>query len=149
MLFAAVWAVSALGYLGLVGQLSAAEVGLALGCGLAAAIWAAALRTAGLLHFRFEAAAVGAALRALAHLPRAIAEVGAALLRGHGGSVVRQHFIHGRDQIPADVGRRAMVLLTISLAPDKFAVRVPPGRDRLELHSLVPIAAQADPRWPT
>lgn len=149
LLFAAMWGVSALGYLGLVGQLSTAEAGLALACGVAAALWATALRTAGVLHFRFEAAAAVAATRALARLPRAVAQVAEALVRGQGGRVVRQRFVHGRDQTPADAGRRAVVLLTTSLAPDKFALRFPLGRDQLELHSLVPLLAETDPRWPS
>jgi multisubunit Na+/H+ antiporter MnhE subunit len=149
LLFVAIWAVSALAYVGLVGQLSVAEAGLGLACGLAAAVWSTALSVAGGLHFRFEATAAGAATRALTRLPRAVAQVVAAFVRGEGGRVVRQRFIHGRDQTPADAGRRAIILLTISLTPDKFALRFRSNRDQVELQSLVPISAETDPRWPT
>lgn len=145
----AAWALLSAAYLLLVGQLEADEIGLALACGLAAAIWFGEVASVGPLRFRFEPTAVAVAARAVAGLPRAVAEVVPALFRGFNGRVVRQAFARGREGDPADAARRAVVLLAVSLAPDKFALRLPERRDELELHSLVEPAAETDARWPT
>lgn len=142
------WAPLVAAYFVLVGQLSADEVGLALACGLGAAIWLGRITRVAELHFRLERAAAGATLRAIATLPRAVLKVAAALLRGSNGRVVRQRFVHGNNRDPADAARRAVSLLAVSLAPDKFALRLPGRRDELELHSLVESDPAGDARWP-
>lgn len=142
------WALLAAAYLLLVGQLTADEIGLALGCGLAATIWFTALGQVAWIRFRFEPAAARAAIRALAGLPLAVAETAAALVRGRAGVIVRQPFVRGRERDPADAARRAVSVLAISVAPDKFAVRLPERRDEIELHSLVEAPSETDARWP-
>jgi len=153
VVFTTIWGLSALAYLGMAGQVSVAEIGLAFACGLIAAFWAIALETVAEIHLRFETAAGAAAVRALANLPGAIAKATVALVSRRGGAVVRQQFIRGREQMPADAARRATALLAMSLAPDKFVLRIPLGRDEIELHTLVTNSAvanstSADLRWP-
>ncbi len=148
LLFVGAWGLLSLGYLLLVGQLSADEIGLALACGLAAAGWSVAIRRVAVLGFRFEPAAAWVIITAVAKLPRTIAAVATALLHARNGTVVWELFIRGRDLDLSDAARRAVVLLAVSLTPDKFALRLPHGRDEIELHSLVGSPAQSDLRWP-
>jgi hypothetical protein len=145
----AAWAPLAALYLLLVGQLTADEIGLALVCGLAATIWLGKIASVVELRLRLEPAAVGALVRAIAGLPGAVVRAAVALARGSGGEVLRQQFAFGRVEDPRDAGRRAMALLTVSLAPDKFALRAIEQRQQIELHSLVGVSAETDPRWPT
>ncbi len=149
LILLAAWVLSSAAYLLLVGQLSADEIGLALACGLAAAFWFGKIASVARLRFRVEPAAAAAAMRAVAGLPVAVLKVAAALVRGSNGGVVRQTFVRGREGDPSAAARRAMALLAVSLAPDKFALRLPERRDQIELHTLVEPSAAADPRWPT
>lgn len=148
LLLLGAWALLSLVYLLLVGQLSADEIGLALACGLGAAVWSAAIRKVSVLRFRFEPTAAAVMITALAKLPRAMADVAIALIRARSGTVIREPFVRGRDLDPADAARRAVVLLAVSLTPDKFALRIARGRDEIDLHSLVGPPAPADMRWP-
>ena len=149
LLFVGAWGLLSLGYLLLVGQLSADEIGLALACGLAAAGWSVAIRRVAVLGFRFEPAAAWVIITAVAKLPRTIAAVATALLHARNGTVVWELFIRGRDFDLADAARRAIAMLAVSLTPDKFALRLPAARDQIELHTLAPVPAETDPRWPT
>ena len=148
LLFIGAWALLSLAYLLLVGQASADELGLTMACGLGAAVWSVAIRKVAVLRFRFEPTAAAVMITALAKLPRAVADVAAALVRVQPGLMVRESFVRGRDLDPADAARRAVVLLASSLTPDKFALRMPHGRDEIELHSLVGPPAKSDARWP-
>lgn len=148
LMLIAVWPVLFAAYLLLVGRLSADEVGLAVACGLAATAWVGALAVAAKVRFRFEPAAAGTMARAFAGLPLGVAKTARALVRGHGGRVVRRPFVAGRERDPDDVARRAVVVLAVSLAPDRFAVRIPEGQDQIELHSLAGPPAESDARWP-
>lgn len=148
MLLAAAWVFSAVIYIGFAGQISTEEVALAVGCGLAAAIWIAALRHVAALHFQFERPAFGALSRALISLPRAVARVAGALASGHRGEIVRHVFVRGRDLDPADAARRAVAVLAISLTPDRFVLRIEPARDEIDLHTLPPTSTAVDIRWP-
>jgi len=151
------WVVLAPLYLLFVGEISAHEAMLAALCGGVAAGWFTALRHVGSPRFRFQRAMLGAAGRAVGQLPGAAAAVAAAIVRGRCGYVAEQHFLHGRDTEPADASRRAAVLLAVSLAPDRFALRLPEHEDRLVLHTMqAPKAGKSpktgkspDPRWPT
>ncbi|HEY3912050.1 MAG TPA: hypothetical protein VGM07_19495 [Stellaceae bacterium] len=149
LILLAAWVLLSAIYLLLAGQLPGDEIGLALACGAAAACWFGKVASVAERRFRFEPAAAAVAVRAVAGLPRAVVKVAAALVRGAGGKVVRQPFLRGRTGDPADAARRAAALLAVSLAPDKFALRLPERRAELELHSLVEPSAATDPRWPT
>ena len=63
------------------------------------------------------------------------------------GRLVRQEFYQGTER-PQDAGRRGLVTLSASLAPNAFVIDIPPGEDALVLHWLVCVPTAADPLWP-
>lgn len=140
-------------YLLFVGQLSFEESGLALASGVAAALLAASLTAVSKIHFRFEPAAAAAFGRAMANIPVAAARVAAVFLRAIAskatGSVIMQTFMFGRDRDPAAVTRRAVAILAVSLAPDRFALCTSRERREIKLHTLVKPRKKDDPRWLT
>ena len=72
----------------------------------------------------------------------------AALLRrpaGAAGQIVELPFRHGDAR---DAGRRAIVTLGASLAPNGFVLRMPAERDVMVMHRLVPAGQSADAEWP-
>ncbi|MCQ8278089.1 hypothetical protein NFI95_06465 [Acetobacteraceae bacterium KSS8] len=74
----------------------------------------------------------------------------AAILRrpdGRAGTIETVAFRHGGDD-PQAAGRRALVVLGASLAPNGFVLAAPRGRDTLVMHKLAPSRDPADPRWP-
>lgn len=148
LMLIAVWPLASASYLLLVGQASADEIGLAIACGLGATLWFGALAGVARVRFRFEPEAAMAAARAFAGLPLGVARTAGALMRGRGGRVVGQPFVEGRERAPADAARRAVAVLAVSLAPDRFALRLPEGRGRLEMHSLAGAPEKSDARWP-
>lgn len=131
-------------YLVLVGQLAADEIGLAAGCALCCLAWSLALRRVARVRFRFSAAALGMAGRAVAGLPRAIAEVAPALLAPRRGSIRHQPLAHGARG-STGAGWRAVALLATSLAPDRYALRWAPSGEAVDVHvlSLRPAAGHA------
>lgn len=80
--------------------------------------------------------------------------VGGALLRAVGrrpggmlGEVVRQPFRQG-GEAPADAGRRGLVILSASVAPNGYALHIPEGEDVLVMHRLVSVPPSPDRDWP-
>jgi hypothetical protein len=63
------------------------------------------------------------------------------------GVLSEQRFEFG-SRAPADAGRRALVTLAVSLAPNKYVVAISPGQRRFILHELVHVKASPDERWP-
>lgn len=63
------------------------------------------------------------------------------------GEVVRQPFRQG-GQDPRDAGRRGIVLLSASLAPNGYGLHLPAGEDVLVMHRLAKVARSPDPEWP-
>ncbi len=148
LMLIAVWPLVSAAYLLFVGQASADEVGLAIACGLGATLWLGVVAGAAGVRFRFELEAAAAAVRALAGLPLGVARTAGALMRGYPGRVVGQRFVEGRERDPADAARRAVAVLAVSLAPDRFVLRILEGRDRLEVHGFTAAPAESDARWP-
>jgi hypothetical protein len=64
---------------------------------------------------------------------------------GEMGMIVEQPFIHGDEH---DGGRRAVVVLGASLAPNGFVLRVPSRRNVLVMHRLAPVPPNPDAVWP-
>lgn len=63
------------------------------------------------------------------------------------GEVARQPFRQGgRD--PRDAGRRGMVTLSASLAPNGYVLHMPEGEDVLVMHRLAKVPPSLDPEWP-
>ena len=92
--------------------------------------------------------------RSLAGLVTDTARVGWRLLvavwrrpAGQAGLIARQRFRPGDDNA-TDAGRRALVTLGLSIAPNGFAVGLAPGEDALLVHRLVAVPADADRDWP-
>lgn len=63
------------------------------------------------------------------------------------GSLSRQPF-HAADQ-PSGRGRRALVTLAISLAPNGYVLDQPAGEARLLMHRLTTARPSNDAEWPT
>lgn len=151
ILFLFAWAGAALAYVLFAGQFSPDELVAAAACGLAVSLWWLALRKQAPRVFRFEPRAGSAVFRATASLPAATAKVAArlavAVASGRGGELAHRPFVHGREDDPADAGRRAVAVLALSLAPDSFAVRDHAGEDSLAVHAILPRAPEIDARW--
>jgi hypothetical protein len=149
--FTLAWAVCSVAYLLFCGQFSTEELAAAALCGLAGALWRLAIRRAAPFQFRFVRGAAGAAFRAAAGLPSATLRVAAKLLetiaKGGEGAITTAPFFGGRQDDPADAGRRAVAVLGVSLAPDSFVIRLPEGENQIHAHALVKNAGGADARW--
>lgn len=63
------------------------------------------------------------------------------------GQVSRQPFRQG-GQDARDAGRRGMVMLSVSLAPNGYGLHVPEGEDVLVMHRLARVPPSPDPEWP-
>ena len=99
---------------------------------------------------------VRACLHALASLLLDSGRVGRALMRAllHGpadaaGTVTPQPFHVGGRRDPSDAGRRGLVILGTSLAPNGFVLGLSPDEKNLLLHRLVPVEPSRDTEWPT
>ncbi len=83
-------------------------------------------------------------------LARDTVKVGGALARGIGGAAVKgmiqRQLFDTRDDTRAAVGRRAVVMLATSVAPNRFVLEE--EGDSLLLHRLVPAPASEDTEWP-
>lgn len=138
-------------YLLLAGQASATEFVAAAPAVLLAVGTGWALRTHADRRMQVQAPWRQVLLRLLASVGADSVRVGAALLRAvmrpaaHVGAVSRQAFPAGGDQ-PYEAGRRALVVLGASLAPNGFVLDV--AADALSLHRLAPAKPQGDTEWP-
>jgi hypothetical protein len=141
-------------YFALAGTISASEV-------LASAIAVAIAGTAAWAHLRVSPRMLLKApwLRMAASVARALAsdsaQVGKRLLTalwkspvGPAGLVAEQPFEAGVSSDPAERGRRALVTLAASIAPNRFVVRAAPDEQRLLMHELRHVHSSADRRWP-
>lgn len=103
------------------------------------------------LHARVPVAVVG---RTLLSLATDSIRVGVVLLHamrrrpaGRVGAVVEVPFRSGVER-PADAGRRGVVTIAASLAPNGFVLAVPRTREILLMHTLAPVPPPADRNWP-
>ncbi len=146
-------------YLTLAGQASGTE----LGAGIPAACLVAAF--AGLQHRgRTRSLCLGAPWHRLLLVPLAAlvtdsVRVGRMLLRAIvlskqavAGTIDLQPFDPGRER-PADAGRRALVTLASSFAPNGFVLDIPPSVilgdvEVLLMHRLAPSPPEPDAEWP-
>jgi hypothetical protein len=67
--------------------------------------------------------------------------------RGAAGMVMRQPF-HPGEASALDAGRRGLVTLGLSLAPNGYVLRIPDDRTALLIHRLAPAAPDANQDWP-
>jgi hypothetical protein len=125
-------------YLLFAGQGSTDELVAAAACGLAGALWAAALGQVATQRFRWTRQALDALVRGVARLASGAAQVAGGLVRALFGRaqsrLVEQPFARGRRDDRTDAAWRAGVVLGRSVAPDSFVVRAPEDRDLLKLH---------------
>ena len=102
--------------------------------------------------FAFDTRALGEIGRALKGLPGATVRVGGCLVRailhGAAGRQAAVPFDIGLRGEPAEAGRRALVVLATSLAPDSFVLRVPGSKGQLLYHALSGHVPGGDRRWP-
>jgi hypothetical protein len=137
-------------YLLFAGQATRAELCAGL---LAAALGTALrfyLRRAGEYSFRPDAPWGRLVVRVAASLARDTIIVGRALVRASVGRPVRGLAQHQAFMVggPAAAGRRAVVVLAASIAPNGFVERVATEEQALVLHRLVSTSPREDRLWP-
>ncbi len=147
-----VWLGGTASYLILAGQVSLDEVAAGVVLGGLGAAWQRAVLRDTARRFRFERPALGAVGGALLRFPGATIRVGTrlaeALRRDVAGRREERPFHRGRVADPRDAGRRAVVVLGTSLAPDSYALRLPLDEEVIAFHVLTGEAPGGDPRWP-
>ncbi|RYC32292.1 hypothetical protein D3273_09700 [Lichenibacterium minor] len=148
-----VWLGGAAAYLVLAGQLSPDEIAAAVLLGGLGAGWHFAVMHDGARTFRFERPALRTVGTSFAGLPGATLRVGArlaaALVRPVAGRRVEHDFHRGTADDPRDRGRRAVVVLATSLAPDSYALDLPLDEETIVFHALTASGPSRDPRWPS
>jgi hypothetical protein len=150
-----VWLLSfAAFYLLLAGQTSVTELIATAPIALAAALCAAALH--GQQRHRIAARAPWPRLvfRVMRALVADSWRIGGILCRamirrphGEAGSLASQPF-DGDGATPRDAGRRAIVVIANSIAPNGIVLDPRPAGGSLRIHRLAPARAAADTRWP-
>ena len=140
-------------YLALAGSPSLQEGAAALLCGTLSALWVRQVRACGDRHLRVRPPALAPVLPALAELPRQTARVGARLWRA-----ARKGDVAGEDRCalphavancplarnyPEAAGACALSVLTASLSPDAYVLRLEPERGRILLHAFLPEGDEA------
>lgn len=149
-----VWIVLTCFYLLFAGQASVSEMIAGVPAAALATCIALLLRRARSRPLRLRAPWPRVVGRPLASLFPDAVRVGRVLLAalrrrpdGPVGMSSRQPFRHGDDDA-ADAGRRGLVTLGISLAPNGYVLSIPDGQDVLLMHRLVPSAPDSDTEWP-
>jgi hypothetical protein len=137
-------------YLLFAGEVSRNELACALVLASAGTAWVHLVRAGAPRRFAVVRA-IAPVGKALARLPVATFFSGGALLdaarRGaSAGRARRCRFVHGADDDPQERTRRALAVLSASLAPDRFVVTLARGDEAL-LHDLGAGAALPDERW--
>ena len=152
----AVWILFAGAYLLFAGQVSTTEAIAGVAATTMAAAFAILLRRAQSRALQLNAPWLRVIGRPLASLYPDAIRVGGMLLQaiwrrpdGPMGTISRQSFHHGADHAAADAGRRAMVGLAISFAPNGYMLSMPDGQDVLVMHRLAPAPPSPDQEWPT
>lgn len=136
-------------YLVLAGQLALSEIVAGVLAGLLATAASLGLKAATQRQFALRAPwhrlvvrASWAVLRDIVRVALALAE---AATGGQGGMIARQPFA-GAGAGSAAAGRRALVTLVASIAPNGYVTDV--ASTALELHRLAPAPPAADREWP-
>lgn len=148
-----IWLAGAVAYMVLAGQFSPDEVAAAVVLGGLGAGWHFAVMHDGARRFRFERPALRVVGASLLGLPGATLRVGArlaaALLHPVEGRRIEQPFHRGTAADPRDRGRRAVVVLATSLAPDSYALDLPLDEETITFHAFTGSSPGRDPRWPS
>ncbi len=149
-----VWLSGTAAYLVLAGQVSLDEVVAGVVLGGLGAVYHAANGRCSRHSFTFERRAGLEAFQAIRGLPGAILRVGSrlgtALMHDVEGHMVEQPFHRGRLDDRRDGGRRAIVVLATSLAPDSYVLRLPLDEETIVIHAITdqPPGTGTDPQWP-
>jgi hypothetical protein len=148
------WIVLAAFYLFLAGQFSTTEVIAGAPAATMVAAFAALLHRARTRHLRLHAPWPLAIGRPLASLFPDAFRVGAILLSalwrrpaGSAGLITTQPFRRGDDSAD-DAGRRGLVTLGASLAPNRYVLGLRDDQDALVMHCLAPAPPRPDREWP-
>jgi hypothetical protein len=155
MLFGAiVWIVLVGFYFLLAGEISLTETIAGLPTAAVAAGFALALRRTETQRLRLQAPWLHVIAKPLASVLPDVFRVGRVLLSvlwrrpsGPIGAVARQPFRHGGDDAKS-AGRRALVTLGISFAPNGYVLSSPGEMDALVLHRLALVPPEPDREWP-
>lgn len=158
------WLVFAALYTFFAGQISLTEVIAGASAAALAAICTARLHNKQSRHIRLRAPWPKLLLRPLAALVTDTVRVGAILVsalwrrpNGPVGMITKQPFRHAHDKpdsgmgdkdAAVDAGRRGLVTLAASVAPNGYVVRIPHDQDALIMHRLAAVAPSEDTAWP-
>ncbi len=144
----ATWVVLAAFYLLCAGEIGADEVIAAVASGLVGTALSALIRRDAGRRFRLRAPWPRVVLRPLADLAPDAVRVARVLLSRHPhGEAVVQPFAPG-GATPEDAGRRALVTLAASLAPNGYVLRILDASDGLVMHRLAHVPPLRDRAWP-
>ncbi|HST74099.1 MAG TPA: hypothetical protein VLJ20_01915 [Acetobacteraceae bacterium] len=142
------WTVLAAFYLLCAGGFTADELIVAAASGLVGTGLSVLIRRDAERRFRLRAPWRRVILRPLANLAPDAARVARVLLSAHPrGEAVVQPFAPG-GATPRDAGRRALVTLAASLAPNGYVLRIPDASDGLVMHRLAHVPPPQDKVWP-
>ena len=136
------------------GQLSTTEVVAGLPAATVAAAFAVLMHRARSRDLDLHAPWLRVVVGPLAALIPDAIRVGAVLLSalwrrplGPVGVITKQPFRHGDDSV-GDAGRRGLVILSASLAPNGYVLYLPSNQDALITHRLVATTPRPDREWP-
>ncbi|HET7570248.1 MAG TPA: hypothetical protein VFK96_06645 [Gammaproteobacteria bacterium] len=149
-----VWCSAYAGYLLFAGTISSHELGTSAGLAVGAVTWSFMIVHCSPRRFAMTPAHAVAWLKAIGSLVPSLGRTlmlfaRIAVLGGSPGRALELPFVRGADDDPEACARRASALLIASLAPDSFAVRAPPDKDRVLIHTILQTDATRDPRWLT
>jgi hypothetical protein len=138
-------------YLGIAGDASVDECAAGMAVALVMTIWALLIRRSSPNRFAASLDLVRHLLRAVGDVPRAAMQTGVVLFRtvvagGTPGRAHRDPFRFGHDDA-SDRSRRAVAVLSASLAPDRFVVSVNRDDEVALMHDIVRRDHDPDPRW--
>jgi hypothetical protein len=143
------WLILAAFYLLCAGEMSADETIAAVASGIFGTVLSVLIRDAAERRFRLRAPWPRVILGPLANLLPDAFRVARVLLSRHPhGEAAIQPFIRG-GATREDAGRRALVTLAASVAPNGYVLRILDAGDGLVMHRLAHAAPPADRRWPT
>ncbi|HET8551950.1 MAG TPA: hypothetical protein VFM97_05690 [Gammaproteobacteria bacterium] len=149
-----VWCSAYAGYMLFAGTVSSHELATSAGLAVGAVTWSFMILHCSPRRFAMTPAHALAWLKAIGNLVPALGRTlilfaKAAVLGGSPGRAFELPFLRGGEDDPENRARRASAVLIASLAPDSFAVRAPPHKDRVLVHTIVSGDASRDPRWLT
>ncbi len=140
-------------YLAFAGTLSGNELATGAVVATLTSLCAERIRARSEVEFAWRGDALVPMFKAFAGIAPATLAAGAQLLTAiagrQPGRPIMEPFHYGATDDPRERSRRAIAVLSSSLTPDKFVVRVESRRDAALLHQIGESARALDPQWLT